>query len=184
MGSSNVCDGLIKTNNSSFGTKREDKSVNTNIGIGDYAIGTEPLTLSTCGLGSCVAVILYHKETKCGGLVHIMLPSTEKENPESPYKYATHAIPHLISEVSAEANAEIEELDVKLVGGSKMFDYIEFSKNVGEKNINKSKKILKKYGLKITGEDIGGTSGRKITFDLTDGSVEVKVSSKNKTKIL
>lgn len=179
MENKNNTNGLIKTNNDLIGKKRQDNSIQNRLGIGEYAIGKHPLQLSTYGLGSCVAVTIYDNESKSGGLVHIMLPHTDKDNPENPYKYATYAIPKLIEEISVVSNKEPHELTAKIVGGSKMFEYIEFGRNIGQRNIDESKRILENYNVNIESENTGGNHGRRVLFDLQNGEVEVNSSYNN-----
>ncbi|NLY51006.1 MAG: hypothetical protein GX062_08405, partial [Firmicutes bacterium] len=44
------------------------------VGMADLAAARVPVVLCTIGLGSCVGIALYDRETRVGGLAHIMLP--------------------------------------------------------------------------------------------------------------
>ena len=46
--------------------------------------------------------------------------------------------------------------------------------NIGERNTTAVKKKLKEKHIKIVGEDLGGSNGRTVRFDLVSGKVLVK----------
>ena len=48
------------------------------VGMADLNICHSPDAITTLGLGSCVGVALYDKNTKTAGLVHVMLPDSTK----------------------------------------------------------------------------------------------------------
>ena len=51
-------------------------------------------------------------------------------------------------------------------------------RDVGEKNHRAVVEQLKKHGIPLTAEHIGGDKGRMIRFSLQDGSVEVSIARK------
>ena len=63
------------------------------VGMADLNIAKAPGILTTLGLGSCVAIALYDRKQKIGGLAHIMLPSSKniKRN-ENKAKFADTAV--------------------------------------------------------------------------------------------
>ena len=50
-----------------------------NISIGDYYASKEPAIIYTL-LGSCVAVCLYDRKNRIGGMNHILLPGSPNMN--------------------------------------------------------------------------------------------------------
>lgn len=142
------------------------------VGIAEHKIGKSPDILTIIGLGSCVAVALYHEKTRTGGLVHIMLPEGSKKKRGSPGKYADTAVKTLFKRIKKGAGDE-GKIIAKIAGGSQMFT---LTKNfsVGDKNIVAAKKELKKLGIKIKGEDCGKNYGRTINFNLNDGQMKIK----------
>ncbi len=59
--------------------------------VADYAVRRGSEVIATIGLGSCVAIVLYDKDTRTGGLAHILLPSTwtrRSARPASPRRSA------------------------------------------------------------------------------------------------
>ncbi len=53
------------------------------VGIADLAAATEG-TLTTIGLGSCVAIVLYDAQARVGGLAHVLLPARDPDPDPDP----------------------------------------------------------------------------------------------------
>lgn len=130
------------------------------IGIGEYRIGSYPLM--TIGLGSCIGLTLYDEKRKIGAMVHIMLPESGGRT-DRPGKYADTAIPLLLKEL-ADAGISKRSLVAKMAGGACMFEYFGTNLNIGERNADKVRAMLKEHDIKLIAEDIGGKVGRSVTF--------------------
>jgi chemotaxis protein CheD len=144
-----------------------------NVGVAQIKDAQTPAILRTI-LGSCVGICIYERMKKLGGLAHILLP-TDHTGGITPEKYADTAIPLLVEKLIKQG-AKKEFMSAKIAGGSSMF---KFAANVslgqiGEKNIEETKKILEKLGIPLVEEDTGGSSGRVIDFFLEDGRLKVK----------
>ena len=147
------------------------------MGIADYKITKDPGRLITLGLGSCVGVGLYDPLTKIGGLLHVMLPdSTQFNNVTKPAKFADLGIPLLISEMQKKG-AGAKRLQAKLVGGAQMFSGLDDTLvlNIGQRNVEKTRLVLKTLGIRILAEEVGGNRGRTMILDTTDGKVIVRM---------
>ncbi|MCF7886331.1 MAG: chemotaxis protein CheD [Candidatus Marinimicrobia bacterium] len=119
-------------------------------------------------VGNSVAVCLWDKKLKQGGMNHFLYPQikdTEKSTP----KYGNVATIALIKTLK-EAGSDPEDLVAQIVGGaSSKKSY----KNIGEKNISIARQVLKKHGIRVISEDLGGEIGRKVIFDLKSGQLLV-----------
>lgn len=147
------------------------------VGIADYKITRDPGRLITLGLGSCVGVSLYDPLTKIGGLLHLMLPdSTQFNNVIKPAKFADLGIPLLVQELQKKGAAG-RRLQAKLVGGAQMFSGLDDSMvlNIGQRNVEKTRVVLKEMGIKIFAEEVGGNRGRTMILDTADGKVIVRL---------
>ena len=138
--------------------------------IGGLEAAKSPEVLETL-LGSCVALMLYDKGKKVGGMAHIMLPYSDNTKIRTPGKYANTAVPALITKMTV-LGARPHKLIAKIAGGSAMFKGSE-TMSIGKKNIESTKKELDKHNIKIVKEDIGGEGSRTVKFYLKDGKVEV-----------
>ncbi|KAF1073943.1 chemotaxis protein CheD [Methanogenium sp. MK-MG] len=136
-----------------------------NVGIGEYKIRNTQI--SSIGLGSCVAFILYDRKLKTGGLAHVMLPESNGKS-ERPGKFADTAVPHLISEMG-KCGSSRRNLSAYLVGGASMFEQFKGNLDIGNRNIIALKKHLNELHIPIESEDTGGTSGRSVFFFPEDG---------------
>jgi chemotaxis protein CheD len=130
------------------------------IGIGEYQVGSMPM--ASIGLGSCVGLVIHDRKMATGSLVHIMLPSSQGKT-DRPGKYADTAIDILIKELTKNGSAPAN-LIAKIAGGSAMFKTFSGNLNIGERNVEVIRKILKEKNIPIKGEDIGGCVGRTIFY--------------------
>jgi chemotaxis protein CheD len=135
------------------------------VGIGEYAISGNPM--ATIGLGSCIALILHDGSRASGGMAHIMLPSSNGRS-DRPAKFADTAVEFLQRELRNKG-ARNGSLIAKLVGGACMFKTFNGNLNIGERNIEAVRKEVKKYGIIIKGEEVGGCAGRSLTYYPTEG---------------
>ena len=156
------------------------------IRIAEYQVKRSPASLKVSGLGSCVALALYDPQTKIGGVAHILLPgpAPNEENENGPpgkwyTKYADRAINRLIEEMEKEGS-ENKRIIAKIAGGANMFTSLfqnetgpNIMKPVGIRNVEAVKENLKKRSIPIKGEDIGGSSGRTISFEISSGDMIV-----------
>lgn len=143
--------------------------------IADYKIGTSPDILVTNGLGSCVGLSLYDKETKVGCLAHIMLPTSTKKVEEKFYpRYADTAINRMI-EMLKEEGCTLGNMEAKMAGGASMFPGLKKeNKGVGDRNVDAILDILQTHKVAIIGSDTGGSYGRSIEFCTDSGKMSIK----------
>jgi chemotaxis protein CheD len=130
------------------------------IGIGEYRVGSFPMM--TIGLGSCIGLTLYDDSLKIGAMVHIMLPDSSGRT-DRPGKYADTAIALILGEL-VKQGCRKGSLVAKMAGGACMFEYFGANLNIGERNADRVKALLKENGIKLAAEDVGGKVGRSVTF--------------------
>ncbi|MEW5953955.1 MAG: chemotaxis protein CheD [Bacillota bacterium] len=146
------------------------------VGIADYKTAREPARLITLGLGSCVGIGIYDPLLRIGGLLHIMLPdSSQFNNLTRPAKFADLGIPLMLKDL-ARQGASVRRLQAKLVGGAQMFSGLgdKMVLNIGQRNIEASRRLLIEMGIKILSEDLGGNKGRTMIVDISTGLVTVR----------
>lgn len=155
------------------------------VGMADYKVGKSPATLISYGLGSCIGVSIYDPQLKVGGLLHIMLPDSKQARAsDNPAKFADTGLPLMLRDVLA-LGAVKSRLVAKLAGGAQMFAFQNATDvmRVGSRNAEAVKKLLQANGIKIIAEDTGGTYGRTVSIDLTNGSYKVKTIDKGEKEI-
>ena len=143
--------------------------------VADFAIGTQDSVLVTIGLGSCVAIMLYDVAARVGGLAHVLLPS-EGLSRESANraKFPATAVPLLVEEMRK--RGAWGRPMAKIVGGASMFASLLPSGgiNMGERNVEATKRVLRVADIPLVGHDTGGDYGRSVFFHVHDGRVVVK----------
>jgi chemotaxis protein CheD len=141
------------------------------IGIGEYRVGSFPMM--TIGLGSCIGLTLHDPGLNIGAMVHIMLPESAGRS-DRPGKYADTAVPLLVSELNT-LGSKNRTLIAKMAGGACMFEYFGTNLNIGERNAEKVRILLKEHRIQLVAEDIGGKVGRSVTFlPANEGKVSIR----------
>ena len=148
------------------------------VGMGDIAVTQNTGTLAIIGLGSCVGVALYYPKARIGGLAHIMLPDSRRSRPGTNMeKYADVGLPVMLERMK-KLGAEPLWMTAKLVGGASMFKASNGNGaggfNIGESNVAACRDFLRKEKIRITGEEVLGTKGRTMRFDLLTGKIIVR----------
>lgn len=146
------------------------------VGMADLNICKTPNVITTLGLGSCIGLVLYDPVTKIGGMVHYMLPdSTKVRNNTNVAKFADTGINELLKRVVA-AGANRSRLVAKIAGGAKMFEVSGLSEvgNIGARNAEAAKAILKQLGIRLVAEDTGLNYGRTVELHCDTGEFYIK----------
>lgn len=139
---------------------------------GDFIVGNDGMKIFTI-LGSCVAVCLWDEGTHIGGANHFLLPCWNKEGiPDM--KYGDVSITELHDKVIL-SGAVKRRIVAKIFGGASMFKTDVTVFNVGQRNVEMAKKKLMELNVPIVEENIGGSSGRRIVFDLSTGLVRHEI---------
>lgn len=165
------------------------------------AVIAGPHRLVTYGVGSCLVVTLYDPKRQIGALAHTMLPLPQARHSqrqtypscaspsESPpnqraclvveqvpsqvkdAKYVGVAIDRMLQKMHARGS-EREDLEAKLIGGANMFP--SFDSHVGEDSVSRAEEKLRREGVRIVGECVGGSQGRSVEFSAATGVVTVR----------
>jgi chemotaxis protein CheD len=140
------------------------------VGIGEAAVAAEPAWLTTI-LGSCIAVTMYSPRLKLGMLSHVVLPHSTGPT-AYPAKFADTAVPYMLSTMQSRG-ARPEGLIAKIAGGACMFGSCK-PMQIGDQNVQAVVEALNAAGVRITGQDVGGTGGRRVYFNLSNGDLTVE----------
>ncbi|MEA3450431.1 MAG: chemotaxis protein CheD [Bacteroidota bacterium] len=124
----------------------------------------------TTVLGSCVAVCLWDKELRYGGMNHFLLPQYNVNSSYAPSpKFGDYAINDLILKMN-NLGSKTSNIRAKVFGGAKIFN---IGLNIGEKNIGMAFDVLKKRKIPIIQQDTGGLIPRKIIFYNIENKIEL-----------
>lgn len=146
------------------------------LGIGDLgATVAQGGVVRTLALGSCVAVIILDRGTRCVAMDHIALPESSvspERARELPGYFADTGIPLLFRKMERAAGSVSRpaQLVVKLAGGANVADPTN-TFNIGKRNVLAVKKILWQSGLAPVAEDVGGSFSRTVTVFRDTGKI-------------
>ena len=157
--------------------KIEEKIIE--VDLADLKIAQVSVRLVTRGLGSCLGITIYDPIKKIGAMAHAMLPDIDKARIKSnPARFVNSVIKKAVEELEKLGSSRVH-LVAKLFGGAHMFAFIASDSilNVGQKNIEAAEATLKKLGIKVAAQEIGGAFGRTIELNLENGKVLVRTIS-------
>jgi chemotaxis protein CheD len=140
----------------------------TNKAVEVYRYHLAPGGIFTCSnqamisavLGTCVAVCLHDRRLKIGGMNHFLYPKNGFFGSPSA-EYGDYAIQQLISKLTR-MGSRVEDLEAQIFGGAAIPGARD--SKTGGKNVTIARKILKKKGIPVVSEDVGGLKGRRLIF--------------------
>ena len=143
---------------------------------GDSLVSTDPDVIFTTVLGSCVAVCLYDSGACVGGMNHFLLADPAPLSGEERHllnRYGLHSMELLINAM-LQRGAVRWGLKARVYGGATMREGLG---DIGKRNIEFAREFLANEKIPILGEDVGGTSARRIEFRPVAGLSRCKVVS-------
>ena len=139
------------------------------VGIADMKLAKGSGILITYALGSCIGLCFHDPRIKLGALLHVMLPLNMETGRKNPLKYADTGIRETLRQMEAQG-ASRSRITVKIAGGAKMFEVSGGNLgNIGQRNIESVHTILRKEGIRLLGEYVGGSVARTMLFDVDSG---------------
>ena len=143
---------------------------------GQIVITNEAGMLTTI-LGSCVAVCLHDPRLRMGGLNHYLLPNTCSPD-QATGRYAPSAIAQLVDGMLS-SGASPSRMIAHVVGGAAVLAAFNSSAaQLGARNAEIARDMLRHYKIPVVSTDIGGSKGRKLLFSPRDGSISVQIIGK------
>ena len=139
---------------------------------GEYFVHDADLLITTT-LGSCIAVCLWDRERRIGGMNHFMLPDgAVPGQAPSGGRYGSDAMALLINALLARG-ASRPMLEAKVFGGGAVVAGMS-SPNVGERNTRFVIDYLQTQAIPIVSRDVLDTCPRRVCFFPVSGKALVK----------
>ena len=145
--------------------------VEASVGMGQIAL-LSPVGVGRAVLGSCVGLVLYEPNRRFAAMAHIVLPTSESRA-GTPGKFVDTALLAMVDQLRG-CGIEPKHLIAKMSGGASMFD----SKGpfqIGQENVKAVHCQISQLKIRLVGEHVGGTRGRRIVFDCQSGEMLVEV---------
>ncbi len=147
---------------------------------GEYRVLTDPEAVLTTVLGSCVAACLRDPVAAVGGMNHFLLPgasaTTGKGDME---RYGVHLMELLINGL-LQQGAQRTRLEAKIFGGARMLEGLS---DIGARNAEFAKAFLRKEGIALVSENLGGTRGRRVEYYPVSGRARQILLAPNETVV-
>ena len=148
---------------------------------GEYHITRAPMIIDTL-LGSCVSVCLRNKVKGFAAMNHYLLARPGNGSDSDIGRYGISSIEHIVKSLLA-MDPNPSTLEAQLFGGGAVMDSLTKTSTVGADNIAMAKEMMSKYNIRVIHTDVGGTKGRRISFDTQTNQVVSKtVGSDNEVK--
>lgn len=149
------------------------------VGIADMKISSNPDDLLiTYALGSCLGITVYDPVAKVGGMLHVMLPSSNV-NPEkaktNPWMFVDTGVPELFK-ACYKLGAVKKRITLKVAGGANSEDMLG-SFQIGTRNVLMLRKLLWKNGVLIKGMDVGDSLSRTMSLNINTGDVNLRIKN-------
>lgn len=130
-----------------------------NVVQGEFAVVSEPDTLLSTILGSCVAACIRDPVARVGGMNHFLLPGDDSKTSES-LKYGVNSMELLINGL-LRLGASRGRLEAKLFGGAQVVKNLS---DIGTKNAEFAQKFLRAEGINCVGQSLGGERARRLRY--------------------
>ncbi len=137
---------------------------------GEYFVFHEDILIMTT-LGSCIAVCLWDRNAKVGGMNHFMLPDNNGSGNDSG-RYGSFAMELLINEMM-KLGASRMTMEAKVFGGGAVISGMN-TINVGERNTAFVMDYLKTERIPVVSKDVLDIYPRKVCFLPHAGKAMVK----------
>lgn len=166
--------------------------------MGDmWVSGASDERLTASGMGACVGLCLYDPTVSLGAMAHIVLPETPDPLPlfrgqplaMRPGKCADTAVAFLLAEI-VERGARVRHLRAAIAGGAHIFSHSAPSHSspahlapalpslsrleIGPRNAEAVREALRREGIPLIMEDVGGTFGRTVALCIRTGDFWVQ----------
>ena len=143
------------------------------VAMGRMGVASEDQLLTTVGLGSCIAIVLFAPRQRLAALAHCMLP-TRQDDDDAVAKFADSAVPALVTLLQSQGASG--PFAAALVGGASMFPGVSsaFVSDIAGSNVRAARSALAAAGVPLRIEEVGGHVGRSVTVDPATQRVMVR----------
>ena len=120
-------------------------------------------------VGSGIALTLFDKKRKCGGMCYYIRPL--RNNPkDTSTMFACPSIIGLLNKF-IHHGSKIRHIEAQIYGGAENYKVNTHIRGLGYQNIKVAKEILHLKKVRISGTNVGGRFGRKIVFNVITGEI-------------
>jgi len=134
-------------------------------------IAEEPTEIVTM-VGSSVAITIYDRVEKMGGLLHFLEPEWSGIGVKS-CKYGNIGTEDLIKKLIS-LGSDKRNLIANIIGGATIGGFNIDTLPIGIRNVQSAKKVLDKEDIAVDIVEVGKEVGRYISFNSLTGEIKIK----------
>lgn len=123
-------------------------------------------------LGSCVAVCLWDRRRRHGGMVHSVLPARGGADPRTAH-FVDSGIDLLVGSLLRLGSAP-RDLQAKLFGGADVLSQMAFAVSIGDRNVEAALGRLDGHHIPVAASLVGGPRGLVVKQNTATGEVWVR----------
>ena len=131
-----------------------------------------PCVITTL-VGSCVAVTMWSRTRRCGGMNHYLLPRQANGFENSP-RYGETALAMLLARMEC-LGCRSNDIEARIFGGAAVLATLAAGNSLGERNVATAWRFARHHELHVVDEQAGGKAARRLMFDVATGAVDVNV---------
>lgn len=147
-----------------------ERSSSVALGLGEWICGPDGEGAEEWviyGLGSCIGLILTERERRVSAMAHIVLPTSSGARVEQPAKYADTAVPTMHSAL-IDLGASEAKIVAYVVGGARILKFGGVG-DIGRRNTERVREVLRTRAIPVVAECVGGTAGRTLRWKRREG---------------
>lgn len=135
---------------------------------------TAPTRVRTI-LGSCVALCLWDRGKRIGGINHYLLArASATPDGDSDLRYGNSSNRILLERMRA-AGARPTHLEAAVIGGGHPAGATSMGRQVGLDNARGALELLQELGIRVVRQETGGARGRQLLFGSHSGELIVRL---------
>lgn len=142
------------------------------VGVAEMKISNQPDDIIvTHALGSCLGIAIHDPVTLVGGILHVMLPSSNvspDKAEKNPCMFVDTGTPQFFRAIYSQGGQK-NRLIVKVAGGAAIGQGKEDFFAIGKRNFVMLRKLFWKNGIMIASQDVGGKLARTLYLDIKTG---------------
>lgn len=134
--------------------------------------------ISTLGLGSCLGITCYDPVARVGGLLHAMLPDSQRHRAKDPMPgmYLDIGVPQLVESV-IQIGGDLRRLEFKVFGGAQILQSNDYF-SIGRQNVETMRAMATRHHLQVRHWEVGGQVNRSIELHLRTGKVFLRMPNR------
>jgi len=136
---------------------------------GEFYTDLAPAVAETL-VGSCIAVCLYNFKQGFGAMNHFLMDRPKNPADVDIGRYGGTSTRHIVDAMVA-IDPEPTHYRASVIGGAAVLKTAHADGHIGSANVEAALEVLRESHIRIVGQEVGGTRGRRIRFNTQTGEI-------------